>query len=296
MSKAVSVLGAPTSAGAHSGGQERAPDALRQAGIIGGLKRTGQDVVDLGDIRAWRWRPDRGRPRAQNLEQVISAIQEIALRVEAIRREGRFVLVLGGDCSIELGVVRGLLQAGAKVGLLYFDMHADMNVPTSVPGGALDWMGIAHLLGCPGAEPKLAAVAALQPEQVVILGHRRDQATAFERQQIERMKVRTVPIDEVAEAPSLAALRALSLFDESLDAIAVHFDVDVIDFTDAPLSEHTGRNIGLKQDIAIAALRTILHHNRVTSLTITELNPDHGAADGSTVRRFADALVQAFGG
>jgi hypothetical protein len=67
----------------------------------------------------------------------------------------------------------------------------------------------------------------------------------------------------------------------------------VIDFTDAPLSEHTGRNIGLKHDAAFTALAAVLVDPRVASLTITELNPDHGEPDGSTIGKFADALVRA---
>jgi arginase len=257
------------------------------------LQQAGINVTDAGDISAWRWRPDQRQPKAQNLSKVLSAIGEVATQVEAARRQKRFALVLGGDCTVELGTVRGLLEVGARLGLLYFDMHADMNVPSSVSSGALDWMGVAHMLGCPGADPELAAVARLNPEQVVVLGHRFDQSTAFERDQIKRLGVRTVPIEDVAAAPSLAADRALSLFDDRVDTLAVHFDVDVIDFTDAPLSEHTGRNIGLKQGVAFSALAVILADPRVASLTITELNPDHGELDGSTTRMFAKHLSRA---
>jgi arginase len=294
MVRAVSVIGAPTSAGAHSGGQERAPAALRGTGLIARLERAGIDVSDDGDISAWRWSPDRLHPMAQNLEKVLSAIHEVAAKVESARRQQRFSLVLGGDCTVELGTVLGFLNVGARVGLLYFDMHADMNVPSSVSTGALDWMGVAHLLGCAGAEPELAAVARLTPEQVVVLGHRVDQARAFEMDQIARLGVRTVPIEDVATSPAQAAKRALSLFDDRVDTLAVHFDVDVIDFTDAPLSEHTGRNIGLTQGVAFSALTEMLADPRVYSLTITELNPDHGELDGSTIRKFTDALCQSF--
>jgi arginase len=41
----------------------------------------------------------------------------------------------------------------------------------------------------------------------------------------------------------------------------------------------------------MAALRPIVRLPQWSALTITELNPDHGEADGSTVRRFASALA-----
>lgn len=254
-------------------------------------------MIDLGDTAEWRWKPDRNQPRAQNLERVIGAATEVSRRVEKIRRKGRFALVLGGDCTIELGTVLGHVGLGARFGLVYFDMHADMNVPSSVPGGALDWMGVAHMLGCPGAIEALMQLAPnpplLQPEQLVILGHRQDQATAFERDEIRRLGVATVDIDAVARDPPGAAVTALSAIDRDVDAVLVHFDVDVIDFTDAPLSENTGRNIGLTQKAALAALGALMRHPRATSLTVTELNPDHGDPDGSTVNEFVNGLAAA---
>ena len=76
----------------------------------------------------------------------------------------------------------------------------------------------------------------------------------------------------------------------------VHFDVDVIDFTDAPLSENTGRNTGVTQDQAFATLSAVLEDPRVSALTLTELNPYHGAEDGTTLTIFVENLVAALAG
>ena len=40
----------------------------------------------------------------------------------------------------------------------------------------------------------------------------------------------------------------------------------------------------------------MLLDSRVSALTITELNPDHGAEDGSTLAAFVDRLVAALAG
>ena len=81
-----------------------------------------------------------------------------------------------------------MVRLGERVGLLYLDAHADLNVPDSVPEGALDWMGLAHMLGVAGAAPELVGAAGPAPllaaEQVVVLGWNADRATAFERDQI----------------------------------------------------------------------------------------------------------------
>ena len=55
--------------------------------------------------------------------------------------------------------------------------------PHSVDDGALDWMGVAHLLGLEGADPALVAIGPrspmLRPEQVLLFAN--DNLTAFER-------------------------------------------------------------------------------------------------------------------
>ena len=45
----IALLGAPTSAAAMSAGHEKAPGALRSAGLIDRLRAIGYEVTDLGD-------------------------------------------------------------------------------------------------------------------------------------------------------------------------------------------------------------------------------------------------------
>ena len=296
MRRALGVIGVPSSAGSYAPGQERAPQALRDAGLLAGLRAAGVEVVDHGDSEIWRWRPDREHPYAQNLGAVVACAAETAERVSASLAEGRLPLVLGGDCTVGLGTIAGHLPEQGRLGVVYLDMHGDLNTPDSVPDGALDWMGAAHLLGEEDCVPELRdfgpRAPLLEDDQIVFLGFRRDQATAGELAAIERRHLRTVPLSAVAADPAAAAGEALAAL-SGCDRIAVHFDVDCIDFTDAPLSENTGRNVGLTQDAAFAALAAVLLDSRVSALTVTELNPDHGAQDGSTLAAFVDRLVAA---
>src|SRR5688500_4757176 len=105
------VVGAPSSAGAYAPGQERAPGALRRAGLLDRLVERGVEVADAGDVPAFRWRPDRARPFAQNLEAVLATVRAVAARVEPIVAAGDVALVLGGDCTVELGTVAGAAAA-----------------------------------------------------------------------------------------------------------------------------------------------------------------------------------------
>ena len=57
------MLGAPSSAAAHWPGQEKAPAALRRAGLPERLSAAGVRIVDYGDLPVVRWRPDPHQQR-----------------------------------------------------------------------------------------------------------------------------------------------------------------------------------------------------------------------------------------
>jgi arginase len=291
----LAVVGVPTSAGAFAPGQEQAPAALREAGLLERLRSLGVDVRDHGDREPWRWRPDREHPRAQNAGKVVEIVQDTAARVGEALRGSEATLVLGGDCTVGIGTVAGHVGAGERLGLLYFDAHADLNVPASVREGALDWMGLAHMLGEEGAVSELVSagprVPLLTADQVLLFGWDPDQSTSFERAVIERRGISVVPVDEVAADPDGAAARAVDLVGGRCDRLLVHFDVDVIDFTDMPLSENTGRNEGLAHDPALRALAVLLASPKLAGLTITELNPDHTEQGADSLERFAAAVA-----
>jgi arginase len=291
----LAVVGVPTSAGAFAPGQEQAPAALREAGLLERLRSLGVDLRDHGDREPWRWRPDREHPRAQNAGKVVEIVQDTASRVGEALRGSEATLVLGGDCTVGIGTVAGHVGAGERLGLLYFDAHADLNVPASVREGALDWMGLAHMLGEEGAVPELVSagprVPLLTADQVLLFGWDPDQSTSFERAVIERRGISVVPVDEVAADPDGAAARAVALVEGRCDRLLVHFDVDVIDFTDMPLSENTGRNQGLAHGHALRALAVLLASPKLAGLTITELNPDHTEQGADSLERFAAAVA-----
>jgi arginase len=282
----LAVIGAPTSAGAFAPGQEDAPAALRAAGLIGALREGGREVADRGDTPRFRWRVDHAESRAMNADAVVAGVQAVAERVAEAIGEGDQPLVLGGDCTVGIGTVAGAIAAGAQPRLVYFDLHPDLNTPSSVPDGAFDWTGVAHMLDIEGADDRLAGTGPRRPlltdDDVIFLGADPKQYTPHELAVIEARGLQVVEVAAAQEA--IAGNRPF----------LVHFDVDVIDFSDVPLSENTGRGIGISFDAAFAALDVLLAHEALLGLTITELNPHHGAEDGSDVRRLAERLAGAY--
>jgi arginase len=295
LSRPLGVVGVPTSAGAFAPGQEQAPQALREAGLVETMRHAGVDVRDRGDRESWRWRPDRDSRRAQNVGKVVEIVQDTAGRVGDSINDGEVTLVLGGDCTVGIGTVAAHVSTGERVGLIYFDSHADLNVPESVTEGALDWMGMAHMLGQEGAVAELVNAGPhaplLQADQILLFGWGPEQATAFEREAIDRGRLSVLSVDEVAADPEAAAARAHELMEDRCDRLLVHFDVDVIDFTDTPLSENWGRNEGLTYEVALRALGALVLSPRLAGLTVTELNPDHAEQGARSIERLASDLA-----
>jgi arginase len=292
MSRSIAVIGAPTSAGAYSPGQEDGPAALREAGLVEALRERGLEVVDLGDVPRFRWRPDRERPRAMHVSAVVSAIEAIAEKVSGAAAAGHVPLVLGGDCTIELGTVLGMREQLPSLRLVYLDAHPDLNTPESVVDGALDWMGVAHLLGIPGAVPELSGLGPRSPildaaELVLLASSRR--TTEHERRVIAERSIAVIPEERVAADPAAAAAEALELVGD--ERFLVHLDTDVIDFAELPLAENTDRNMGLAFETVMRTLDGLLASPGLAALTISELNPHHGEPDGATVGTFARRLV-----
>jgi arginase len=181
-------------------------------------------------------------------------VHDTARRVGDSIGAGEATLVLGGDCTVGIGTVG---EHGAASELI--------NVGARVP--------------------------LLDPDQILLLGWGPEQATAFEREAIERHGIPVLAVHEVAADPESAAARARESMENRCDRLLVHFDVDVIDFTDVPLSENCGRNEGLAYEQALRALDVLLASQRLAGLTITELNPAHTEEGAHSIERFATDIA-----
>ncbi len=118
--------------------------------------------------------------------------KELHTRTKAAAEAGKFVLSLGGDHSIALGSVAGILGARPETGVVWVDAHADINTPAMSPSGNMHGMPVAFLMGLspvakiPGLEwmenlPKLA------PEKIVYIGLR--DIDAHERVLLKKLNI-----------------------------------------------------------------------------------------------------------
>jgi arginase len=289
----LNIIGGASSAGAYAPGQERAPAAFRRHGLAQALASRGRPIRDHGDVASFRWRPDLSLPQAMNLEAVRDACDLVASRVARAIAAQEDVLVLGGDCTLELGTIAGSNAAGARIGLVYIDFDADLNTP-GTSDGALDWTGVAHLLDLPGCEPSLANLGPtrpmLAPEQVLYFGV--GNITPPEAAAIRDHAIKVISREDAVSDIEAAAARAVE-WAARFECVLIHFDADVLSFIDFPIAENVRRRNGLKLDQAAFALKRLTALPQWRGLTVTEVNPDHAPDEPAAFARLNGMLADA---
>lgn len=288
----IALIGAPSSAGARKVGQEQAPASLRAAGLIEKLEASGHEVVDLGDLTRIAYAPDEANPRAQNLALVLGVIKEVTDVVESAITKRAWPLVIGGDCTITIGVLAALRKHFSSLGMAYVDGDVDLNTPETTESGIFDGMVLAHVLG--RGDPRLSTFGAHSPlleECDISLFGYSPEAGGIDPVEIEQLQVTQMakyPLDEIKPDVQGGANRALRDLESRTGQFLVHFDVDVIDFDDFPAVD-VPHKPGLSIEQAEQALGVFLSSAKSVGLVVTEFN---AAMDSTGVyaRRLNDLI------
>jgi len=127
------ILGAPMTYGQPYVGTDSAPTLLREAGLRGMLTSLGWRVEDLPDLDFETLESGPENPNyhgnARNHGLVGAGNKLLADLVTEKLRQKRFPLILGGDHSIGIGSLAGILRVQPDTGVIWVDAHADLNTP-----------------------------------------------------------------------------------------------------------------------------------------------------------------------
>jgi arginase len=272
----VIVLGAATSAGTHHAGQERAPGALREGGFVDAIAAAGLRVTDVGDVVHEVFRADRSSGTARNAGATVRVARSVAQAVERHAAPDAVLVVLGGDCTITLGVLAGLQRAEPGTALVYFDGDADLGVPGE-GSGILDALGVSHLLGL--AETELTSLFAARPpigdQRLAMGGYDEADPGSFQRSALDdRPALTRSPDHAVRLDPAGCARGALSAL-RAARRLIVHFDVDAVDSGDLPLANFPHYGTGVSLAAAHEALSVLFAAPTLAAVVLTEVNPGH---------------------
>jgi arginase len=288
--KNIVLLGSATSAAALRPGHERAPAALRAAGIADRLKSTGFHVIDHGDTATYVSQPDEEHPRARNVSNVLKSLNDLRPRVEPAIKTGALPLILTGDCISVLAAIAGARRYHRSVSLIYMDRDADLNVPATTPSGCIDGMVISQVIGR-GApelvrfwgEPPLVR----EPDVALFAFERLDPP---EEQYLVASPLRRHPSKEVSTVGAAAAARlALERVHAAKSQFILHFDVDTINGDEFPWTNSAGKG-GLGMNEVRDALRVFVSQPNLSAFEVAGYNPDLDA-DGEGARKLIDLLA-----
>jgi arginase len=287
----VGIIGVPMDLGAGRRGVDMGPYAIRYAGLEHDLLEMGLEVTDYHNIPvSGPESADPGNPRAKFESLIEAACVPLRERVAQIVREGQFPLVLGGDHSIAMGTVAGLLDARQDVGVLWIDAHGDINTPETTPSGNVHGMPVATILGKSGLGVRLGWTSrSLDPHRVVLFGTRT--LDPGERRTIRDLGVRMFTMSEIDQRG------VKSCVDEVVSilggGIHISFDIDAVDPLEAP-GVGTPWPGGLTYREAHLAMELLAATGQVRSMEVVEVNPiaDH---ENRTAKLAAELILSALG-
>ena len=225
----------------------------RLRGLVPGAVEVAAPLVSDGRIRVG----------VRNLDAIVAHAKALA---KVLADAEPPIFNFGADCGGELAVVARLNQHyRGRLGVVWFDAHADLNTPATSPSANFHGMVLRTLAGeGPAGLAELVPVP-VEPGRIAFSGLR--DTDPAEREYI--------------------ALHGIPILDrfETLDAgdpVYVHVDYDVLDGALYPDSVYPTSN-GLHLDELISKLCWLRAHRKIAGMSLTEYAPRNG--DDATLRR-----------
>jgi arginase len=288
--KKIALIGACSSAAAFLPGTEKAPQALRAAGLIEKLKNIGYDVTDMGDCPPRLFADDEEHRRARNLPAIVAGLNDLKVHAEVAIKSGALVLVLGGDCAQVIGLLTGARRYYKHLNLFWMDRDADLNTPASTPSGRIDGMVVASIIG--RGAPELVRFWGESPlvrePDVLLFGL--DRVDPPEQEFLSKSPLRYVYAADIQKKGVPASTRdALAhLHADSRDFI-LHVDTDIIAQEEFPAVNVPGSG-GLSFEEVRLSLREILSQKTLLGFDVAQYNPDRDP-DGSGAQKLVGLLL-----
>jgi arginase len=220
------ILGTPFNGLGFPPDIENPGNGLRQANLIHFLKLNGHSVIDHGDITGFQFQEIRNpNTGISNLDRWIDLSNSLSEKLEEILKRGSFPLILGGDCSLLVGIFSAFAKREENIGLIFLDGHADFHYPHTSPTGDPADMELAVLTG--RGNEKIVNIAGKSPllkeNDVVVFGIRAYDQIADSDIPVydsKRMKARGI---------NNAVVDGLKDFSRRNLPLWLNFDVDVLD-------------------------------------------------------------------
>lgn len=273
--KAIDIIGAPSTFGQRKLGVDLGPTAIRYAGLISRLKQLDLDVYDKGDIKVPVVNIEKFHSEQKglrNYDEIIDVNQKLNKEVSASIENNRFPLVLGGDHSIVVGSVSAISKHYNNLGVIWYDAHGDLNIPEESPSGNIHGMPLRILTGEGPKELLELNSNVIKPENIVLIGMR--DLDKGERQFIKDHNIKTFTMSDIDKLGIKEVIENTIeyLKSRNVDGVHLSLDVDALDPLETP---GTGTRVlgGLSYRESHFALELLHQSHLISSMDLVEVNP-----------------------
>ncbi|HEB2282281.1 TPA: arginase [Staphylococcus aureus] len=273
--KAIDIIGAPSTFGQKILGVDLGPTAIRYAGLISRLKQLDLDVYDKGDIKVPAVDIDKFHSEQKglrNYDEIIDVNQKLNKEVSTSIENNRFPLVLGGDHSIAVGSVSAISKHYNNLGVIWYDAHGDLNIPEESPSGNIHGMPLRILTGEGPKELLELNSNVIKPKNIVLIGMR--DLDKGERQFIKDHNIKTFTMSDIDKLGIKEVIENTIeyLKSRNVDGVHLSLDVDALDPLETP---GTGTRVlgGLSYRESHFALELLHQSHLISSMDLVEVNP-----------------------
>ncbi|MBP9839173.1 MAG: arginase, partial [Proteobacteria bacterium] len=212
-----------------------------------------------------------------NIVPTLASCKVLNEKTTLALNKGHIPIILGGDHSLSIGSVSAVSsfyeKQQKKVGLIWIDSHADINIPSTSPSNNLFGMSVASLLDLftGYATTMQTKRPAVDINNLVYIGLRdldKGEVEFIKDLKINAFTIKDIDILGMAEVTK----RAIQIATDNTCGYVLSFDLDVCDPSIVPGTQTPVRG-GITFREAHLLMELIADNQKMLSLEMVELNP-----------------------
>jgi arginase len=229
-------------------------------------------------------------PYAKRIKGVAAMYEKVSKAVSETIKSHFFPVVISGDHSNAGATIAGIKMAKpkSKLGVIWFDAHADLHTPYTTPSGNMHGMPLTTAINEDNEDyavheldpetkkywdylKNIGKIAPkVLPEDIVFISLRDYEKE--EKHLIEKYEMKVITTNEVRRKGSENIVRSVIRYLSDCTDIYLSFDVDSLD---SSISKGTGTPVsnGLKEREAEDLISKFMQNRKICCFEIAEVNP-----------------------
>lgn len=288
----IQIISAPSILGLKPTGVEKLPESLLSNGLFESLD-CHKPLVNV-PVQNSTYSLNRDKETGcLNAAGTRSFSDDLGKELSLVLKQKDFALVLGGDCSILVGICSAL-KAHATYGLLFCDAHADFYQPEKSITGELADMDLAIVTG--RGPDILTNINHLKPYvtdgNVIHIGQRDwEETKKYGSQDIRETAIRCFDYDAIKKTGIQPTIQKIvqQINTLNVDGFWIHFDTDVLSDEENPAVDYRVPG-GLTFQQCEQLLSGLLSTNKIIGMSVTIFNPELDDEQGSVAKKLTDLI------